>query len=89
MDGDYIGEYLSIHFPNKRLQLIFADGVIALEDAHGLMTARSHYTEVVVPLQPPFVDGRVPQVVKVNSSIPAFFTAVSIDLLIEPTERPA
>ena len=50
--------------PYQVLEFLFGHCVITLEHAHGLMAARRHDAKVVMTLEPPVVDGRVPQVVK-------------------------
>jgi len=54
-------------------QFFPAHDVEELENGYGLMAGRRHYTKVVMPLQPPIIYGRLPQVVEgemVNPSFP-------------------
>ena len=53
-------------------QFFPAHGVKALENGHGLMAGRRHYTKVVIPLQPPIIYGRLPQVVEGEMVNPGF-----------------
>ena len=50
--------------PHQSPQFILAHRVVALKNAHGLMPARCHDAEVVMALEPPVIDCRVPQIVK-------------------------
>jgi hypothetical protein len=50
--------------PNQRLSLRHAYDVVPLENLPGLLALSRHYTQVVMPLQPPVVDRRLSQVLK-------------------------
>jgi len=59
-----IGVYASDFLSHQGLQFFLVHRVISLENGHGLMAGRRHYTKVIMPLQPPVIDRRVSQIVK-------------------------
>jgi hypothetical protein len=54
--GVTIGVILSDFPLHQSFKFSFAYLVIAFENLHGFMTARRHYTKVVMPLQPAVID---------------------------------
>ena len=59
-----IGVSASDLLPHQGWLFFLVHGVILLENGHGSLAGRRHYTKVVMDLQPPVVDCRVSQVVK-------------------------
>lgn len=55
---------IPLAFTHQQSQLFPANCIIPLKNGHHLMAARCHNPEISMPLQPPTVNGRVPQVLK-------------------------
>jgi hypothetical protein len=49
---------------HQSFEFILADGIVSLENGHGLVPRCRHYTKVVMPLQSPVVNGCMPKIVK-------------------------
>ncbi len=71
--GALIGAHASGFLFHQRLQFFLAHGVVPLENVHSLVAACGHYTKVVIPLQPPVIDGRVSEVMEGEVFNPGLF----------------